>query len=188
MDASREDESEAFERKAYVDGVTYLLRGLPADLDDYEADLIRTALPAQLASREVLLSRSGMATPVTSTGIPKSIVHRLVQILALNLFLLAHFVLPYIVAILKSAAKVERKYKISETIVGHSMNCFNAAGKHCERVAEVVLSTGDGRPEQGVGGTFSWAVEEVTRGISDGVGEGLMVMRSKDSGQRQSTS
>lgn len=189
-DASREDESESFERKAYVDGVTYLLRGLPADLDEYEADLIRAALPPQLASREVMVSRSGAATPLAGPGFPKSLVHRLVQVTVLNLFLLAHFLLPYIITILKSAAKVERKYKISEMIVGHGMNCFNAAGKHCGRLAEVVLSTnntGDGRPEPGVSGTFSWAVEEITRGISDGVGEGLIVTRLKDSGQRQAS-
>lgn len=184
VDASREDESEAFERKAYVDGVTYLLRGLPADLDEYETGLIRSALPSQLTSREVVLSRSGAVTPMAGSGLPKSIVHRLVQAIVLNIFLLAHFLLPYIVTILKSAAKVERKYKISEMIVGHGMDCFNAAGKHCGRVAEVVLSASDGRPEQGVSGTFSWAVEEVTRGISDGVGEGFIVTRSKDSEQR----
>lgn len=137
-----------------------------------------------------MLSRSGVATPLAGPGLPKSLVHRLVQMIVLNLFLLAHFLLPYIVTILKSMAKVEREYKISEMIVGHGMNCFNAAGKHCGRLVEVVLSAnngGDGRSDQSVSGTFSWAVEEVTRGISDGVGEGLIVTRPKDSGQRQTS-
>jgi len=185
-DARREDESESFERKAYVDGVTYLLRGLPTDLDEYEADLIRSALPSRCAAQEVVLSRSGVATPMPGSGLPKSLVHRLVQMIVLNLFLLMHFLLPYIITIFKSAAKVERKYKISETIVGHGMDCFNAAGRHFGRVAEVVLS--DGRPEQGASGTFSWAVEEITRGISDGVGEGLVVTRHRDYGERRTSS
>lgn len=187
-DARREDESESFERKAYVDGVTYLLRGLPEDLDEYETDLIHDALPPQLASKEVSLSRSGVATPLASYGMQKSVVHRLVQMLVFNLFLLGHFLLPYIITILKSAAKVERKYKISETIVGHGINCFNAAGRQCGRMAEVVLATRDGKPEQGVPGAFSWAVDEITRGISDGVGDGLAVTRVRDTGERRSSS
>lgn len=187
-DARREEESESFERKAYIDAVTYLLRGLPEDLDEYEADMILSALPTQLASNEVVLSRPSVASPLAGYGLQKSLLHRLVQMVVLNLFLLTHFLLPYIITILKSAAKVERKYKVSETIVGHGMNCFNAAGRHCGRVAEVVLAASDGRPEQSVSGTFSWAVEEVTRGISDGVGEGLVVTRLKDSGERENSS
>lgn len=110
----------------------------------------------------------------------KTIVHRLVQAIVLNIFLLATLVLPYVVIVVKSVARVERRYKVSEAIVGRSVSCFKAAGRHCARAAETVLTANDGKLGQGVSSSFAWAVEEVTRGISDGVGEGLAVTRWKE--------
>ncbi|KAG9259277.1 uncharacterized protein F5Z01DRAFT_685417 [Emericellopsis atlantica] len=183
-DASKDGNDGTFERKAYVDSLTYLLRSLPADLDMSEADQIWSAAPVHLLPRELALSRSGRPgtmTPTASSGQAKSIVHRLVQVAVLNLFLLMRFLLPYLIVILKSAAGVERRYKISERIIGHSMDCFNAAGRQFGRVAEIALSSNEGKLGEGVPGTFAWAVDEVTRGISDGIGEGIMVARLQDS-------
>lgn len=186
-DASKDGNDATFERKAYVDSLTYLLRSLPADLDMNEADQIWSAAPVHPLPRELALSRpgrSGTMTPAASSGQAKSIVHRLVQVAVLNLFLLMRFLLPYLIVILKSAAGVERRYKISERIIGHSMDCFNAAGRQFGRVAEIALSSNEGKLGEGVPGTFAWAVDEVTRGISDGIGEGIMVARLKDSVSR----
>lgn len=126
------------------------------------------------------MSRSGVASPELGSEAPRSMVHRLVQSIVLNIFLLLHFLLPYIIVMLKSAASVERKYKISEAIVGRSRDCFTAAGRSCAHVAEVAFKTNDGRVGQGVSTIFMWTVEEVTRGISDGIGEGLLVTRLKE--------
>lgn len=185
-DTSADEGTEDFERKAYLDGLTYLLRSLPSDLDAYERNQIRTALPVRLTLKDRSAAKSGASTPYSTTGTQKSIVHRLVQAVVLNLFLLLHFTLPYVVTVLKSAASVERKYKVSEAIVCHGMSCFNAAGRHCAKAAEVVWTASESQVGQGVSSSFAWAVEEVTRGISDGVGEGLVATRARDS-ERESS-
>lgn len=75
--------------------------------------------------------------------------------------------------LLRSAASVERRYKVSEAVIGHGMNCVNAIGRQCSHLAEIALKGNDSK----VGEVVTWAVEEVTRGISDGVGEGLVATR-----------
>ncbi len=123
--------------------MTYLLKSLPEDLDPYECDQVNAALPMTLSSRSLASGRSGATTPEYASGLPKSVVHRIVQAFVLNIFLLSYFLLPYIIVVGKSVASVERKYKVSQTIIGHGVNCFNAAGKQCAKIAEVVLSPND---------------------------------------------
>lgn len=177
------EENDVLERKAYIDGLTYLLRSLPPNLNTYEMDQIQTALPRGFTGPDVGLFRSGTSTPPATGGaaVPKSFVHRLVQAIVLNMVLLIHLVLPYAVLVVRSMAAVERKYHVSETIVGHGMSCFNAAGRSCARTAELVLRANDGKMGRDVSSTFAWMIEEVTRGVSDGLGEGLSATRVKES-------
>ena len=179
-DAHSYEDNDVLERKAYLDGLNYMLRSLPSNLSVYEIDQIQEALPHRLTIREVNHVRSGTTTPAAGQDMPKSIVHRLVHAFVLNVFLVVHFLLPYIMVILKSAASVERKYKVSEAVVGHSMNCFNAAGRQCARVVEVALKANEGKVGREVSSTFAWTIEEVTRGVSDGLGEGFHTTRLRN--------
>lgn len=164
-----------FERKAFVDGLTYLLRALPLDLDEMERDQLRAALPVNLARGET--EDSGNATPDLS----RSLLHRFVQLIVVQAILFVHLILPYAIFILRGAANVERKYKVSEAVVGHSITLANALSKRCTHLAEVALGVNNGNVVQGVSSVVAWTVEEVTRGITDGVGEGMLVMRVRDS-------
>ena len=100
--------------------------------------------------------------------------------LVVNLLLFIHFILPYAIMMLKSAATLERKYKVSETLVGHGMTFFNAVGRRGTHIVEVVLSAADGRSKEGAPGVATWLLEEVTRGVSDGLGEGLFMVKYKE--------
>lgn len=184
-------------RKAYVDGLTYLLKSLPTDLNVHEAEQIRSALPGQVSQRweeESRLERqqhqqqlgvddyygSGPGSPGGYRRQHKSTVHRVVQALVLNAILLVHLVLPYLALLLRAAVSVERRYHMSETLIGHGVSAVNVAGRQCARAAEVVLATAS--PGSDVSSTFAWAVEEITRGVSDGLGEGLLMTRLRDGG------
>lgn len=175
-----------------MDGVTYLLRGLPPNLDVYETEQIKAALPYQLniavekerrRSEPIGGAQSLSNDRHTNDQHPsqhrRSLVHRAVQLLVVNLFLAIYFALPYLIFLIKSAASIERRYKVSETMVGHGMNLAGAAGRQCSQLAGAVLNMNDGKVGQGLSRAVAWTVEEVTRGISDGVGEGLVVTRLK---------
>ncbi|KAF4126736.1 hypothetical protein GMORB2_0473 [Geosmithia morbida] len=191
-DASDGDDA-ALSRKAYIDGLTYLLKSLPADLNGYEAEQVRAALPVQVsqrgaggdleqsnALRPYYMYPSGGGRSHRGGGDGRrrnSTVHRVVHALVLNMILVVHLVLPYVALLVKAAMSVERRYRMSETIIGHSMSAFHVAGRQCARAAEAVLTT---TPSHGVSSTFVWTVEEITRGVSDGLGEGLLITRLRD--------
>lgn len=181
-----EGQATDFERQAFVDGLTYLLRSLPANLDIYETEKIRSALPPQLYDKlnNPMDLGSGQADAMRgdnqqNSHHDRSLIRRIVQLVVVYMFLFAHFILPYLVLLVRSAASIERRYKVSETVMGHGMNLATAAGRQCSQLAGVVLNLNDGRVGQGVSRVVAWTVEEVTRGISDGVGEGLVVTRLK---------
>ena len=169
--------NEAFQRKAYLDGLDYLLRSLPPDLDVSESEQIKAALRTKLARRDGPRSMSGASTPDLETARPKSPLHRLVQLYVLYVIIMIRFIMPYVVVIFKAAASVERKYKLSEAIIGHGLSCFNALGRYCARVTQIFLTANGGKVGRRVSSSFEWTVEEVTRGISDGVGQGLVDTR-----------
>lgn len=187
-----ESQTRDFERKAFVDGLSYLLKALPTNLDVYESEQIRSSLPSYLHSN---MPDYGPARTEAVPGDPyhqhyhhhhqppghdhRSLLHRSVQHLVVNIFLFTHFILPYLIHLVKSLAVVERRYKVSETVVGHGVTLASAAGRQCSHLAGAVLNMNDGRVGQGLSRVVAWMVEEVTRGISDGVGEGLVVTRLK---------
>jgi hypothetical protein len=169
--------NETFQRKAYLDGLDYLLRSLPPDLDVSEAEQIKAALKTKLARRDGPRSRSGASTPDLETARPNSLVHRLVQLYVLYAILVIRFIMPYVIIIFKAVTSVERKYKLSEAMLGHGLSCFNALGRYCARVAQLFLTANGGNVGRRVSSSFEWTMEEVTRGISDGVGQGLVDTR-----------
>jgi hypothetical protein len=185
-----EGQSGDLERQAFVDGLTYLLRSLPPDLDMYETEKIRSALPPQLYDKcnNPMDMGSGQGEAVPGGGgaysqqhnrHDRSLIRRIVQLVVVYTFLFAHFILPYLVLLLRSAASIERRYKVSEMVMANGMSLASAAGRRCSQLAGVVLNLDEGRVGQGLSRAVAWTVEEVTRGISDGVGEGLVVTRLK---------
>ncbi|KAL8372052.1 hypothetical protein RB595_001715 [Gaeumannomyces hyphopodioides] len=58
-DPSNPDPNPAFERRAYLDGVAYLLQGLPRDLDEVEVSILRGSLPDPLRHEANLRQRNG---------------------------------------------------------------------------------------------------------------------------------
>lgn len=174
-----DDHDVAFERKAYVDGITYLLKGLPHDLDGTEVRQMRSALPAELAVSEASAPRStNVAAQPVQFG-QRSLLHRSVQTVVLNLVLLLHFLLPYCMLLVKQGARLERKYKVTEQVVSCGRGLVNAIGRHSVSFTESMSEFNDGRVGQSLLEALAWTVNGVSQGISDGVGQGLLMVGSK---------
>ncbi|KJZ71489.1 hypothetical protein HIM_09128 [Hirsutella minnesotensis 3608] len=173
-------QNSAIERKAFVDGLTCLLRGLPSTLNTDEAEQIRSALPVHMSSKVVTSVRSDDVPPVATSGLPRSFVHRSVQTIVVKIFQFVQFVLPYLLVLVKHAAALERRYKVAEAVVGYGMDFVNAKAEQCANFTSLVLNEDDGKARQGMSGVAAWAAVEVVRGILHGVGEGLVVVRHKD--------
>ncbi|KAI3574012.1 hypothetical protein IWW34DRAFT_752901 [Fusarium oxysporum f. sp. albedinis] len=168
------EEDVTFERKAFIDGVTYLLKALPRDLDVCELRRIQSALPEDVAHLDqVAVQQGGDGLTQSASGRPRSILHRSVQITVVSLIFVLSFMLPYLMHLIRHIARMERKYKVFETVVGHGLSFVNSIGKQSLSLTETMCQMNDGKVGQALLEAFIWTVDGVTRGISEGLGEGL---------------
>ncbi|KAK2038187.1 hypothetical protein LZ31DRAFT_599857 [Colletotrichum somersetense] len=166
-----------FERKAFLDGVEYILKALPSDLNEHELHRLRTSTPSNFIPPTPPDSRAYSPSRGASNG--RSILHRGVQTAVVNIFLIIHLALPYLILLLRLAARTEREYRISENLVGAGMGLANAIGSKGMRITGALCNVGDGRLGQALTEAIAWTVEGFTGGLSDGVGEGLSLVAPK---------
>ncbi|KAJ0309935.1 uncharacterized protein N0V96_005914 [Colletotrichum fioriniae] len=166
-----------FERKAFLDGVEYILKALPNDLNEHELHRLRTSTPPNFIPPPSPGGRTYSPSRGANNG--RSILHRGVQIAVVNIFILIHLALPYIILMLRLAARTEREYRISENLVGAGMGLANAIGSKGMRITGALYNVGDGRLGQALTEAVAWTVEGLTGGLSDGVGEGLSIVAPK---------
>ncbi|KAH8817377.1 hypothetical protein F5884DRAFT_248811 [Xylogone sp. PMI_703] len=170
----------SFARQLYLHSLTYLLRALPPDLTAEEQLGIRGALPEGLVLplriqlNPAESSSSALQHNAGSTGTP-SFLHRTVASTILNLFILLHFLLPYLKALLANAFEYERRHKISERVLSHGIDLADAWGKRRVTITEAISGIADGKVGRVIGETGSWIVEEVIGGLNEGVGEGIAI-------------
>ncbi|KAL5592231.1 hypothetical protein FOBRF1_013257 [Fusarium oxysporum] len=153
------EEDVTFERKAFIDGVTYLLKALPPDLDVCELRRIQSALPEDVAHLDqVAVQQGGDGLTQSASGRPRSILHRSVQITVVSLIFVLSFMLPYLMYLIRHIARMERKYKVSETVVGHGLNFVNSIGKQSLALTESMCQMNDGKVGQALLEAFIWTV------------------------------
>lgn len=162
--------SVSFERKAYVDGVSYLLKALPPDLDDAELATLHRSMPGKLVAQAVPSDQQCRATPRVVAG--RSFLHRGTQAVVAQVIVLLCLVWPYALFLLQQMAHYERKYKVSENLVGQSMRLANIVGKHSVSLSGAIYNMGDGKVGQGLTGVVAWTVQDMAGGFSEGVEEG----------------
>lgn len=159
--------------------MTYLLKALPQELDEGELRRIQCALPEQVNLSDMALARAEPDSQRVRTSQPRSIIHRGVQMTVVNLIFFLSFLMPYLLLLVRCAARLERKYKISEKVVGHGVDLVNSIGKQSASLTEAIGQMNDGKVAQALLEVFVWTVDGVTQGISDGLGEGLSMVGSK---------
>ncbi|KAM0277101.1 hypothetical protein ACHAQH_006045, partial [Verticillium albo-atrum] len=115
--------SSDFERKAFLDGAEYIIKALPTDLSTQELDRLRTSAP-----RGLVFAPCGCASSTSSSRChsphgrsasarrQRSLLHRWVRAAVVQMFVLVHLALPYVVLLVRLAARAEREYNISQNV------------------------------------------------------------------------
>lgn len=163
-----------FERRAYLDGVSYMLRGLPQDLDKTEMSVLQEALPSSLA-RARMYNRGQLILPGQSgSGHTKpSVLHKSMRAIVARAIVWFCILWPYILVLLRWAAAYDKKHSISEQVVSQCMSLVTACGRFAVGVCEVICSRADGRVGQALADTVAWTVHDMVAGVSEGVQDGL---------------
>ncbi|KAB5536070.1 hypothetical protein GE09DRAFT_943959, partial [Coniochaeta sp. 2T2.1] len=164
----------SFERRAYLDGVAYLLRGLPQDLDETELSVVRRALPSSLATPQPN-PRGQLAYPGWrgEGDFKPSVLHRTTRMVVTRAIIWFCILWPYILFLLKWLAAYERKHRISDQVLAQGRALAAACGKWTAGVTEAIVSRGDGRVGQALADAVAWTVHDMVAGVSEGVQDGL---------------
>lgn len=172
----------SFERKAYLDGVSYLLRGMPRDLDMAEITMLKQALPSPMG--DMAIEGSGhRQLPYSHQGKGErgpSVLHRTMRLLVARAVMWFCIVWPYLLVLLRVIAHYERKYKVTEQVVAWGIVLANACASRSAGISEAVYGMGDGKVGHALTGAFAWTVHSMVAGVSEGVEEGLTLAGSRE--------
>lgn len=199
------------DRKAYVQGVAWLVHGLPDDLDKHErTELIRAMPPALLdeAHRTPASSyqqhqpagaRQFYPSPSSS---PSSSVYgyfgggsaggvgdagwalaqRAARALVVQLLVPLHMLWAYVVVLLGRAVRLEREYKVAEQVVKHSGELGYGVGRGGVRLSGVIYNHGGARVGHLVTNVVAYTADGLVKGISDGIREARTERRRVEGG------
>ncbi|KAL1879366.1 hypothetical protein VTK73DRAFT_7097 [Phialemonium thermophilum] len=159
-----------FERNTYIDGVSYLLRGLPSDLDKTEAAVLRKSLPAPVVDSPTFAREPAERT--SRDAHERSLLRRITKLLVAQLIVWLVFIWPHVVQLLRKLMQFEREHRISENIFGRSISFANTFAKVGMAAALAVCNMCDGKAKDIVADGIAWTVQGVVAGFSDGVEDG----------------
>jgi hypothetical protein len=171
--ASATPADRAFERKVLLDGVTYLLRGLPQDLTAQEIEQIQAALPPDVAASNGQGSQPKRLTRGASQPQDRSMLQYITQKAVFKAVLLFCLVLPYVLCFLKLLARLERRHKVSERVLTQGRDIAVSMGRQGILVIDAVGGWNDGKAGRILKESVIWTVDSIAQGVRDGVGEGL---------------
>lgn len=151
---------------------------------------IRFAMPSGIAETPALDPTTGALIPAYTTPPPSqphsshpepSFLHRILASSIVQLFLLAHLVLPYLKLFLGQAYRYEREHRISERVFSTSVDAVDGVGKRSLALTHSVCALNDGKVGQMINDAAVWWVRSLTGGIHDGVSEGFVVVKARGS-------
>ncbi|KZF25156.1 hypothetical protein L228DRAFT_265630 [Xylona heveae TC161] len=177
----------SFGRQLYIHSLTYLIRGLPADLSLEEKASIRSSIPEEITGlisdngdKQLVPARGGAALPAREP----SVLHRVLATGIIQIFIIFQFVLPYIKLFVKNAYLYERNNHISERLLHTSLDTVDSIGRRGVEFGGAVSKMGDGRVGQVINDLASWWVQSIAGGIYEGVGEGMVILGARKNGIR----
>ncbi|KAK2067505.1 hypothetical protein P8C59_001242 [Phyllachora maydis] len=150
-----------FERAAYLDGVAYMLKGLPCDMDETEVAVLRRSLPGNVTERVPVVSiNNGVCVPDGGDASGRNVVHSSLLFVLVYFLACVRFVLPYILLFFSELMRYEREYKVSENVLGTTMAGFTVGLGAMRRF-------GDGMAGQVLAEAFDYTAEGVSAALKD---------------------
>ena len=170
----------ALVRQLYIHGVTYLLRGLPADMTPEETISLEAAVPQgviEMRARTNQYDLVPMSQGMQSAAEP-TVLHKLTATIVFQTFVFIQFLLPYVKVLLANTIQLERKHQITKRLVNTSVTTVDELGRRSLRLSQTVCQMNDGKVGQAINDMTIWWVKGVTGGMQQGFEEGLSTMRA----------
>jgi len=172
-------------RQLYIHGLTYLLRGLPNNLSAEEKMSVCASVPdevvalraASFTSTELIHVKTSAERGIRNGRADQkpSLLQRVLAAVIVQMFLIVHFLLPYIKVFMAAAYRYERRHRVTERVVSFGVSTVDGAMKRSMDVSESVYCMNDGKVGRALNDLAVWWLQGVSGGIRDGVAEGLLL-------------
>ncbi|PLB48914.1 hypothetical protein P170DRAFT_464496 [Aspergillus steynii IBT 23096] len=169
-------------RSMYINALGYLLDAIPKDITSEESAKIRLNLPVKIrASMPATADLAPCATcgsnqRTNTRQIHRSYLHRLLAASILQLFIILHFLMPYIKIMIRKIYQFERSHHITERTIAATASAADSLTKNGLHLGFDILSMRDGQAGITVSNLLTWWVEGIAGGICEGVGEGMTIL------------
>ncbi|KAI8963809.1 hypothetical protein F5Y11DRAFT_130480 [Daldinia sp. FL1419] len=179
--ASQETADLTFARKSYIDGVAYMLKALPDDLDDYEASIIRQALPKSCVQVDMNAQvEGGLGRPSwRPSDRARTFLHTAVQGFVTGLVVFLYILLSFLAIVIRAGAYYERQYNISQHIISSGFVFATTVGKQSGALSEKISAISEGKFGKAMSELAAWTIENVAAGVQDGIGQGLQLIEQR---------
>ncbi|KAF1941318.1 hypothetical protein EJ02DRAFT_404790 [Clathrospora elynae] len=182
-------------RQLYIHGITYLLRGLPAERTEAETLSLQAAMPPGLLELRSNSNAHALVPTSEHTSRPRrtppqepTVLHRITATIVFQTFILVQFLLPYIKLFLSHTYQFERKHQITKRLVSTSVTTVDELSRKSLQLSRTICQMNDGKVGQAIDEmTLSW-LRSLTGGVQQGLEEGLNAIRlTSESSRRKET-
>lgn len=173
-----------------MQGLGWLLQGLPHDLDDHERTDLRRAMPSYLLGERSSGGGGGggrgegdrrlVGSALRPGDGRRSFIARVVAALIVQLVVPMQFVWAYLITLLGRALYLERKYKVAERVVKSSGELGYTVGKTGVKLSGVLYNHGGAQVGAVLTGAVAYVADGVVKGISDGIREACLEAEEND--------
>lgn len=173
-------------RRLYIDGISYILRGLPSDLSDEEILVLREATPStihpphpqtQLTHQSTTTTNQNQQPSQTHSSEPPTLLHRTTSVLTFYTLLLLTLALPYLQALLTTLHALDSRHKISTRLFAQTSLLLRLLAAQILALAALAWDANDGALRHACRDFGVWVLRDVCGGVDEGVGRAVVELR-----------
>lgn len=172
--------NDEYQRRLYLDGITYLLRGLPDELNDEERTKLHAALPTTL--KDTPRDADGIAAATSAerartSGARIPYLRLIVQTIVFWIFLAFATALPYLKYTARSAYAFERRHKVGEQFLAQTLALAQLTSSQVLAFICTIWTMNDGIVGRTLTEIGAWCAQNVGEGVRDGLTEAAAALR-----------
>lgn len=173
-------------RRLYIDGVCYILRGLPADLSVEEAIILRGACPASMIPE--LQDESQIQKPMQQSNQPSeppTLLHRTISTATFYTVLLLTLMIPYLQTLFTTLCALDARHNFSARFFAQTSFLLRMLAAQAVAVLAMAWGANDGALRHACRDFGVWVLRDVCGGMDEGVGRAVMGLRLEEKEERK---
>jgi hypothetical protein len=165
------------DRRFYIDGVSYILRGLPKDLTPEETLVLRTATPQTLLPPPEHDQQLTSTPPTNShpSNQPPTLLHTLTSTLTYHLILLTTLLLPYLQSLFTTLLALDAHHQISVRFYAQTKILLIQLYTLVRELVLKVWEANDGALRISCRDFGIWVLTDFCGGLEEGVGRAAIL-------------